>query len=132
MALGRQMQVDLVAARSGLISEAQFGALGLEFPGYLVQGLQVAANPPVKSDLGTRTWLGNGYVNRHLMDIQPHIQYTFSHGLPPWVWLCAVGHLGSQLNPRCKVRRPLTFNHYVYPRWSALVPPLMVALRLQV
>src|SRR3974377_1905674 len=114
MALGRQMQVDLVAARSGLISEAQFGALGLEFPGYLVQGLQVAANPPVKPDPSPRTWRGNGSIHGHFMDIQPHIQYTFSHGLPPWLWLCAVSRLGSQLNPRCKDRRHLTFNHYVY------------------
>ena len=97
MALGRQMPVDLVAARSGLISEAQFGALGLEFPGHLVQGLQVAADPPVKSDLGTRTWLGNGHIHGHFMDIQPHIKYALSHGLPPWLWLCAVSRSAHSL-----------------------------------
>ena len=45
MALGRQMPVDLVAARSGLISEAQFGALGLEFR---VTLSRASKSPPIR------------------------------------------------------------------------------------
>lgn len=113
MALGRQMPVDLVAARPGLISEPQLGILGRKLADHFIQGFQVAGNAAVKPHFGFGSGLGNGYIHGHFMDIQPHIQYTFSHGLPPWLWLCAVSRFGSQLNPRCKVRRPLTFNHYV-------------------
>jgi len=66
--------VNLVAARTGLVGKAQFGALGLKLAGHLVQGLQVTADTAVIPDFGAGTGLGNGYVNRHLMDIQPHIQ----------------------------------------------------------
>jgi hypothetical protein len=48
------------------------------------------------------------------MDIQTNMQYTFFHGLPPWLWLWAVSHIGSQLNPRLQGAQALTFNHYVY------------------
>jgi hypothetical protein len=108
------MSVDLVAAGARLIGEPQFGALSLQLAGHLVQGLQVAADTAVVPDFAVGAALGMSYFHRHFMDIQPHIQYTLSHGLPPWLWLCAVGLFAHSLTHACKVRRPLTFNHYVY------------------
>ena len=51
------------------------------------------------------------------------------------IWLKVVKQARESLGFFVKLRdilRPLTFNHYVYSRWSVLVPPLMVALQLQV
>ena len=118
-ALGGQVAVDHVAAGAGLVGELQLRPGGHKFADHAIQGIQVAADLAVKPHLGAGTGLGNGYINRHLMDIQPHIQYTFFHGLPPWLWLCAVSFLAHSLTHVCKVGRPLTFNHYVYEYFNA-------------
>jgi hypothetical protein len=87
----------------------QLRPAGPKFTDHPIQGVQVSADLAVKPHLGAGTGLGNGYINGHFMDIQPHIQYTLSHGLPPWLWLCAVGPYGSQLNPRLQGSQAFNF-----------------------
>jgi len=108
-ALGGQVAVDHVAAGAGLIGELQLGPGGPKFADHSIQGVQVSADLAVKPHLGTGTGLGNGYIHGHFMDIQPHIQYTLSHGLPPWLWLCAVSASASQLNPRLQGSQAFNF-----------------------
>jgi len=86
--LGSQVPIDLIAAGTRFVDEAQLGSGCAQFADHFVQRVQIASDAALQPNFTAAALIGQGHFDGVFVCIKSNECDTLSHDLPPWLWLC--------------------------------------------